>query len=104
MTPEELDRKIVFIIETQAHLSASLDSEREMREERMAQFEKSQSEMKSTQKNLAGLQAQMVQMIRIESERLDRSDRLHEEARGATKRCFNCFGAMKTFRKTRWRC
>lgn len=73
MTPEELNRTMEFIIETQAHLSASLDREHEMREERFAESEK-------TQRSLASLQAQVVEMIRTESDRLDRQDKMLHDA------------------------
>ena len=40
---------------------------------------KSQNGMKATQRNIAALQLQMANMMRIESPRLDRADRLYEE-------------------------
>ena len=76
MTPEEINRAMEFIVQHQAHLSASLDREQAVREE-------SQREFKESQRKLAALQIQVVEMIRIESERLDRHDemlRKHEEA------------------------
>jgi hypothetical protein len=79
MTPEELDRKIEFIIETQAHFWASLDREREQREYEQREQEKRLAESERMQKTLAGLQAQVVNLIRIESERLDRSNRRLEQ-------------------------
>src|SRR4051812_35813366 len=67
MTPEELNRAMEFIIEHQAHLSASLDREQETR---AAQFER-----------LANLSAQVVDLIKIESERLDRQDEMLRDSR-----------------------
>lgn len=80
MTPEELNRKMEFIIETQAHFGASLEREHEMCEERLAEFEKRLAQSENTQKSLAILQTQLVEMIRIESDRLDRQDKMHRDS------------------------
>jgi hypothetical protein len=87
MTPEEINRAMEFIVQHQAHLSASLDREQAMREE-------SQREFKESQRKLATLQIQVVEMIRIESARLDRHDEVlgkHEEAQLEAQRRFDEF-------------
>ncbi len=94
MTPEEINRAFEFIVQHQAHLSASLDREQAMREESQREFKQSLRESKESQRNLAALQTQVVEMIRIECERLDRHDevlRKHEKAQLEAQRRFDEF-------------
>jgi hypothetical protein len=67
MTPEELDRTIEFILQHEARFEARLDREQKMRQARLA-------EHKKIIENLASLQARVVELIAIESGRLDRQD------------------------------
>lgn len=70
MTPEEVNRTIEFILQHEARFEARLDREQEMRQARLAEHKKIIDE-------LARLQARVVEMIAIESSRLDRSDEEH---------------------------
>ncbi len=70
MTPEELNRMIEFIIQHQANLEMSLDREREERLARAAEHEQMTG-------NIASLQARVVELIEIQSRRLDRNDEEH---------------------------
>ena len=70
MTPEELNRMIEFIIRHQANLEISLDREREERLARVAEHEQ-------MTRNIASLQARVVELIEIQSRRLDRNDEEH---------------------------
>ena len=67
MTPEELDRKIEFIVEIQARTSATLEV---MAAERV-EFEKW---ARSMLRQMAVDHQRMVDLLRMQSERLDRSD------------------------------
>ncbi len=84
MTPEELNRMIEFIIQHQANLEISLDREREERlaraaehEQRAAQHEQRTDEHQQMTRNIASLQARVVELIEIQSRRLDRNDEDH---------------------------
>jgi hypothetical protein len=80
MTPEEMNRAMEFIIQHQAHLSASLDREQATREE--------------SQRKLAVIQTQVVELTRIQSARLDRHDEVlekHEKAQQEAQRRYEEF-------------
>ena len=93
MTPEELNRMIEFIIQHQANLEISLDREREERlaraaeherraaahEERTAAHEQRTDEHQQMTRNIASLQARVVELIEIQSRRLDRNDEEHRQ-------------------------
>ena len=70
MTPEELNRMIEFIIQHQANLEISLDREWEERLARAAEHEQ-------MTRNIASLQARVVELTEIQSRRLDRNDEEH---------------------------
>jgi hypothetical protein len=67
MTPEELNRTMEFIIESQARLAAAQEQDREQRTE-------SEIWSKSLISQLASGQQRILELIEIESRRLDRQD------------------------------
>ena len=77
MTPEELNRTIEFIIQHQAKIEVSLDREREERQARMAEQQARMAEHQEMTRNIASLQARVVELIEIGSRRLDRNDEEH---------------------------
>jgi hypothetical protein len=68
MSPEELNRTIEFIIESQARLQAAQEQDRQDRIE----FEKWSK----------GINSQIANLLDLQSQRLDRTDKLHEELVG----------------------
>ena len=65
MTPEELDRKLEFIVESQARLAAAQEQDRQDRIE-FQQWSK-------------GLSGQVVRLLDHQSQRMDRLDRFYED-------------------------
>jgi hypothetical protein len=65
MTPEELDRKIEFIIESQARLAAAQEQDRQ---DRIA-FETWSK----------GLSVQVIRLLELQSRRMDRLDKFYED-------------------------
>ena len=74
MTPEELNRTIEFIIQSQARLAAAQEQDRE-------EFKEFEKWAKKITKELAASHQRMGELIEIESGRLDQHDREAGEAR-----------------------
>jgi hypothetical protein len=72
MTPEELNRTIDFIVQSQARLAAAQEQDRADR----IHFEKWTRKMFT---RMAVDRRQIIELIRIQSERLDRLDRILEK-------------------------
>lgn len=71
MSPEELNRTIEFIVESQARLAAAQEQDRQDRIE----FERWAKEINS----------RIARLIEVESERLDRADRLYRDIVGEVR-------------------
>ena len=65
MTPEELDRTLEFIAQSQARLSIAQEQDREDR--------------RAFEKWSQGLNAQVVQLLDYQSQRMDRLDKFYED-------------------------
>ena len=73
MTPEELNRTIEFIVESQARLAAAQEHDRHDRLE-------FQEWAKAMDARLARLLEQNTRLLEHQSERMDRIDKLHEDS------------------------
>lgn len=83
MTPEELNRAVEFIIQSQARLTAAQEQDRIDRLEAEKARLKSEKELKNFDVRLAGLLEMQVRLLESQTLRLDESQR---EARAAQKR------------------
>jgi uncharacterized protein YecA (UPF0149 family) len=81
MTPEELNRKMEFIVESQARLAAAQEQDRHDR----IQFEEWSralfARMDARDDRLAQLSLQQARLLEHQSERMDRLDKFYEEWR-----------------------
>jgi hypothetical protein len=73
MTPEELDRTIEFIIQSQARLAAAQEQDRIDRLH-------SEREVKAFDQRLAGLLEMQVQLLESQSQHFDQAEKRHQEA------------------------
>jgi DNA anti-recombination protein RmuC len=93
MTPEELNRKMEFIVEVQARTSVTLDI-------LAAEHAKFERWSRNVLTQLAANHQRMVKLAQIQSERLDRSeqrlDRAEREDKAAQKRHEELLKEMRT--------
>ena len=89
MTPEELNRTIEFLVRHQAQFSVDLQRDHEMLNRGFAEMFKGFAEVQTSLKSLAGMQMEMAlndrriaELIEIQSQRLDRLDRILERLTG----------------------
>ena len=79
MTPEELNRTIEFIIQSQARLAAAQEQDRQDR----IQFEEwakaETSKMKQIDARLAKLSEEGMKLLNHQSERMDQMDKVHAD-------------------------
>ena len=86
MTPDELNRTIEFIIESQARLAAAQEQDRQDRLEFQewakalaAEQRETNARLASTDARLAKLSVETARMLDHQSERMDRIDKLHAD-------------------------
>ena len=85
MTPEELNRTIEFIIESQARLAAAQEQDRQDRLEFQewaknlaAEQRETNALLANTEARLARLSVETTRLLDHQSDRMDRIDKLHE--------------------------
>jgi hypothetical protein len=79
MTPEELNRTIEFIIQTQSRLAAAQEQDRQDRLGFQKKAEADAAEQREINARLARLSETQTRLLEHQSERMDRMDKLHAD-------------------------
>ena len=93
MTPEELNRTIDFIIQSQARLAAAQEQDRVDRLQSEKERLESEKELKAFDQRLAGLLEIQVRLLESQTRRLDEYEK---ENRAAQKRHEEFLGEFRT--------